>query len=70
MTSAHLPPFHLAIPVHDIDAARHFYGEVLGFSRGRSSERWTDWNVEGHQVVTHQVDDHVNAVAGLRLSSW
>ncbi len=50
------PPFHLAIPVHDIEAARRFYGEVLGFPRGRSDERWTDWNVEGHQIVTHQVD--------------
>ncbi|WP_286966616.1 MULTISPECIES: VOC family protein [Arsenicicoccus] len=58
------PPFHLAIPVHDIEAARSFYGEVLGFPRGRSDVRWTDWNVEGHQVVTHQVDDHTNAVAG------
>ena len=62
--SASLPPFHLAIPVHDIDAARRFYGDVLGFGRGRSAERWTDWNVEGHQVVTHQVDDHRTAVAG------
>ena len=64
MTSTTLPPFHLALPVHDIDAARHFYGEVLGFDRGRSDERWTDWNVDGHQVVTHQVDNHHNAVAG------
>ncbi|TWP37245.1 VOC family protein [Leekyejoonella antrihumi] len=59
-----LPPFHLAIPVHDIAAARQFYGEVLGFDRGRSADRWTDWNVSGHQVVTHQVDGHINAVAG------
>ncbi len=58
------PPFHLAIPVHDIEAARHFYGEVLGFGRGREDERWTDWDLEGHQVVTHMVDDHSNAVAG------
>jgi uncharacterized protein len=64
MATPTLPPFHLAIPVHDIEAARHFYGEVLGFGRGRSAERWTDWDVEGHQVVTHQVDGHVNAVAG------
>jgi extradiol dioxygenase family protein len=56
-TTAAPPPFHLAVPVHDIDAARHFYGDVLGFGRGRSAERWTDWNMEGHQVVTHQVDD-------------
>lgn len=59
-----LPPFHLAVPVHDIEAARHFYGEILGFGRGRSAERWTDWDVEGHQVVTHQVDGHRTAVAG------
>jgi extradiol dioxygenase family protein len=64
MTSAARPPFHLAIPVHDINAARHFYGEVLGFGRGRSAERWTDWDMGGHQVVTHQVDGHVTAVAG------
>jgi extradiol dioxygenase family protein len=64
MPTAALPPFHLAIPVHDIEAARHFYGRVLGFGRGRSAERWTDWNVEGHQVVTHQVENHVHAVAG------
>jgi extradiol dioxygenase family protein len=64
MTPAPLPPFHLAVPVHDIEAARHFYGDVLGFRRGRSAERWTDWDVEGHQVVTHQVDGHSAAVAG------
>ena len=45
-------------------SSRRFYGEVLGFGRGRSAERWTDWNVDGHQVVTHQVDGHINAVAG------
>ena len=56
MSTAAPPPFHLAIPVDDIEAARTFYGEVLGFPRGRSDERWTDWNVHGHQVVTHQVD--------------
>jgi len=64
MASTSVPPFHLAIPVHDIGAARRFYGDVLGFERGRSAERWTDWNVHGHQVVTHQVDGHTNAVAG------
>lgn len=64
MTTAARPPFHLAIPVHDIEAARAFYGGTMGFGRGRSDTRWTDWDMEGHQVVTHQVDDHVNAVAG------
>jgi extradiol dioxygenase family protein len=50
------PPFHLAIPVDDIDAARTFYGEVLGFAEGRSAAGWIDWDVYGHQVVTHQVE--------------
>jgi extradiol dioxygenase family protein len=56
-TPSPLAPFHLAIPVHDIEAAREFYGTVLGFARGRSDTRWTDWNFSGHQVVTHQVGD-------------
>jgi extradiol dioxygenase family protein len=62
--SSTLPPFHLAIPVDDIEAARTFYGEVLGFERGRSDTKWTDWNFRGHQVVTHQVDARRDGVAG------
>ncbi|MFI6702105.1 VOC family protein [Streptomyces sp. NPDC050509] len=54
---ASLAPFHLAIPVDDIDAARQFYGKVLGFGEGRSDTKWIDWNFGGHQVVTHQVGD-------------
>lgn len=56
-----LVPFHLAIPVDDIDAARNFYGGVLGFSEGRSDTKWIDWNFGGHQVVTHQVGDGPSA---------
>ncbi|MFE2943317.1 VOC family protein [Streptomyces sp. NPDC059255] len=52
-----LAPFHLAIPVDDIEAARVFYGTVLGFGEGRSDTKWIDWNFAGHQVVTHQVGD-------------
>jgi uncharacterized protein len=50
-----LAPFHLAIPVVDIEAARQFYGDVMGLDRGRSDARWTDWNLFGHQLVTHEV---------------
>jgi extradiol dioxygenase family protein len=46
-------PFHLAVPVDDLAAAQRFYGEVLGLSRGRSSDTWIDWNLYGHQFVTH-----------------
>jgi extradiol dioxygenase family protein len=48
-----IPRFHLAVPVDDLDAARHFYGEVLGLGQGRSAQTWVDWNLHGHQFVTH-----------------
>jgi hypothetical protein len=54
--SDNLRPFHLAIPVNDLKAAEHFYAEILGCQRGRSSEHWIDWNFYGHQLVTHLVD--------------
>ncbi|TDP90555.1 extradiol dioxygenase family protein [Labedaea rhizosphaerae] len=48
------PPMHLAVPVDDLAAARRFYGDVLGLARGRESDHWIDWNLYGHQFVTHQ----------------
>jgi len=45
--------FHLAFPVHDLDAAREFYGGVLECEEGRSSKLWIDFNLYGHQIVTH-----------------
>jgi hypothetical protein len=51
-----LTPFHLAIPVHDVAAARAFYGGLLGCGEGRSDVRWVDFDLYGHQLVCHQVD--------------
>ncbi|MCA0209558.1 MAG: VOC family protein [Proteobacteria bacterium] len=51
-----LAPFHIAFPVDDLDAARHFYGNVLGCPEGRSSADWIDFNLYGHQIVAHRVD--------------
>ena len=48
-----ITPFHLAIQVRDIAEARAFYGGRLGFSEGRSAPEWVDWNMYGHQLVTH-----------------
>ena len=48
-----LTPFHLAIQVRDIPEAREFYGQNMGFSEGRSSAEWIDFNMFGHQLVTH-----------------
>ncbi|MBK9529807.1 MAG: VOC family protein [Acidobacteria bacterium] len=45
--------FHLAFPVNDLDAAREFYGGLLGCEEGRSSDRWIDFDLYGHQIVTH-----------------
>jgi len=57
MTADPRPPFHLAIPVRDIAASRRFYGELLGCPEGRSSERWVDFDLFGHQVVAHLVGE-------------
>ena len=48
-----IPPFHLAVPVHDLVKARSFYGELLGCEEGRSSDHWIDFNLFGHQFVAH-----------------
>jgi hypothetical protein len=62
-----MPPFHLAIPVNDIEAARAFYGDVMGLARGRSDRRWTDWNLYGHQMVTHEVSGTAAPIAGTSI---
>ncbi len=62
-------PFHLAFPVRDIAEAREFYGGILGLPEGRSSETWVDFNLFGHQIVTHLApengsESHHNPVDG------
>ncbi|MGI9330236.1 MAG: VOC family protein [Gammaproteobacteria bacterium] len=46
-------PFHLAVPVHDLDTARDFYGGILKCPEGRSDATWVDFNLYGHQLVCH-----------------
>jgi uncharacterized protein len=62
-------PFHLAIPVDDLAAARQFYGDVLQCPEGRTSELWTDYDLFGHQLVIHYKpksgeEQHHNPVDG------
>ena len=52
-TASVLQPFHLAIPVDDLGAARGFYGGILGCPEGRSSDHWVDFDFHGHQLVCH-----------------
>lgn len=61
-TGMTLRPFHLAFPVHDLAAARAFYGDVLGCAEGRSSDHWIDFDLAGHQIVAH-LDPAARAVA-------
>lgn len=68
-TMQSLSPFHLAIPVHDLQKASVFYREVLGCEEGRSSDHWVDFNFFGHQLVIHlkeaiQEEAPTNAVDG------
>tara|TARA_B100000686_G_C16798396_1_gene984144 strand:+ start:3389 stop:3814 length:426 start_codon:yes stop_codon:yes gene_type:complete len=48
-----ISPFHLAIPVNDLDIAINFYENILGFTPGRKSHEWADYNFFGHQLVVH-----------------
>ncbi|WP_422845138.1 VOC family protein [Acidovorax sp. M2(2025)] len=45
--------FHLAFHVTDLDAARRFYGGVLGCREGRSTDTWVDFDFFGHQISLH-----------------
>ena len=61
-------PFHLAFPVDNLEVTREFYTKILGCNEGRSSDRWIDFDMYGHQVVAHLVDEldqvATNAVDG------
>jgi uncharacterized protein len=65
------PRFHLAFPVHDLEAARGFYAGLLGCAVGRESSRWIDFDFRGHQITAHLADDDgetpVNPVDGDRV---
>ncbi|HEY5327770.1 MAG TPA: VOC family protein [Mucilaginibacter sp.] len=66
-----LTPFHVAVPVYDLDESRKFYREVLGCGEGSGSDLWTDFNLYGHQFVIHlkprpveELKHHFNPVDG------
>ena len=53
MKNDNLLPFHLAIPVDNLEKSRKFYKNILGCVEGRSSDHWVDFNLFGHQLVIH-----------------
>ncbi|MGB5822115.1 MAG: VOC family protein [Saonia sp.] len=48
-----ITPFHIAVPVHNLEKCRTFYRDVLNCEEGRSSDHWVDFNLFGHQLVIH-----------------
>lgn len=62
-------PFHIAIPVYNLEECRTFYRDVLNCEEGRSSDHWVDFNLFGHQLVIHYKPKseetlHTNTVDG------
>ena len=55
-------PFHLAIPVTNLEISKIFYTNVLGCSIGRSSAKWIDLNFFSHQLVLHQSNINHNNI--------
>ncbi len=56
-------PFHLAFPVADLDATRHFYTQVLGCKIGREDTLWIDFDFFGHQISAHLRPEELRASA-------
>jgi len=63
-SEAALLPFHLAVRVDELQAARRFYGELLGCAEGRSAPGWIDFNFFGHQLVCHLAEPVTTAAGG------
>ncbi|WP_431137571.1 VOC family protein [Psychroserpens mesophilus] len=64
-----ISPFHIAIPVHNLEECRTFYRDIINCEEGRSSAHWVDFNLFGHQLVIHYQPKseeklHTNAVDG------
>jgi uncharacterized protein len=55
-----MQPFHLAIPVNNLELCRAFYRDVLQCKEGRSDTHWVDFDFFGHQLVLHQKEGHIN----------
>ncbi len=56
--------FHFAFNVTDLDAARRFYGGVLGCAEGRSTATWVDFDFFGHQISLHLGQPFATAATG------
>ncbi|MAJ51220.1 MAG: glyoxalase [Flammeovirgaceae bacterium] len=58
---SNLSPFHLAIPVKNLIAARTFYRDIIQCTEGRSDTHWVDFNFYGHQLVIHEIKQSIES---------
>ena len=64
-----LTPFHVAVPVANLEEAKAFYLKNFECEIGRTDDHWIDLNLYGHQFVLHYKegaggDHHINPVDG------
>lgn len=57
-----MQPFHLALPVYDLDETRQFYAQLLGLEEKRSAINWVDFDFFGHQLSFHLVGGKLGRV--------
>jgi extradiol dioxygenase family protein len=62
--------FHLAFPIHDIDAAKRFYVEGLGCTLGRESSHAVTFGLGDHQLVAHVVENMPSEQKGIYPSHF
>ncbi|OIQ37563.1 MAG: glyoxalase [Crocinitomix sp. MedPE-SWsnd] len=66
-----ISPFHVAVPIYDLNEAKEFYLKCFKCDVGRTSDKWIDLNLYGHQFVLHlrpkpnsEDEHHYNQVDG------
>lgn len=62
--------FHLAFPIHDMDATLRFYVDGLGCIVGRRSTQALTLGLAGHQLVGHLVKDERPVQKGIYPSHF
>lgn len=62
--------FHLAFPIHDVEATLRFYVDGLGCTVGRRSKQAVTLGLAGHQLVAHVVPEQSSKQKGIYPSHF
>lgn len=57
--------FHLAFPIHDVEATLRFYVDGLGCTVGRRTKQAVTLGLAGHQLVVHLVPKQPSKQKGI-----